>query len=245
MPNVMVYQPNENWQAPRGFDFYCLGGSLNKMMPVFLWVRIGSAPFGKVQASSKTDIWPRAASCKDERLALSARFVLWMVAWEALPGAKFIAPMAEEAPVWGRQITCSMQGPGALKVSCATMKEQTWFPTPWPYKPINESIFRPGTPWVYHGFQQYRYLLTYWYRIWRVSSPQLAPNEFLIRDEDNLICSRGWGDPSMHMKKYACYQSMFTDGSYQDVMSCPQGNLNDGFVRHVFLVCFHVGSWRH
>ena len=117
MPNVMVYQPNENWQAPRGFDFYCLGGSLNKMMPVFLWVRIGSAPFGKVQASSKTDIWPRAASCKDERLALSARFVLWMVAWEALPWAKFIVPMAEEAPVWGRQIKCSMQGPGALKVS--------------------------------------------------------------------------------------------------------------------------------
>jgi hypothetical protein len=159
---------------------------------MFLWVRIGSAPFGRVQASSKTGIWPHAASCKDERLALSACFVLWMVAWEALPRAKFIAPMAEEAPVWGRQIKCSMQGPGALKVSCATMKEQTWFPTPWPYKPINESITRPGT----HEFTMaFNNIGTYWYRIWRVSSPQLAPNELLIRDEDNLICSRGWGGP--------------------------------------------------
>ena len=129
MPNVMVYQPNENWQAPRGFDFYCLGGSLNKMMPVFLWVRIGSAPFGKVQASSKTDIWPRAASCKDELLALSACFVLWMVDWEALPRAKFIAPMAEEAPVWGRQIKCSMQGPGALKAWRSRHDSQLLGPT--------------------------------------------------------------------------------------------------------------------
>ena len=36
------------------------------------------------------------------RLALSTRFVLWMVALDALPGDKSIAPMAQEAPVWGR-----------------------------------------------------------------------------------------------------------------------------------------------
>ena len=214
---------------------------------MFLWVRIGSAPFGRVQASSKTGIWPHAASCKDERLALSACFVLWMVAWEALLRAKFIAPMAEEAPVWGRQIKCSMQGPGALKVSCATMKEQTWFPTPWPYKPINESITRPGT----HEFTMaFNNIGTYWYRIWRVSSPKLTRNELLVRDEDNLICSRGWEGPeactwrNRHVIPFVLIRipSMFTDGSYQNVMSCPQGNLNDCFVRHIFLVCFHVGS---
>ena len=217
---------------------------------MFLWVRIGSAPFGRVQASSKTSIWPHAASCKGERLALSACFVLWMVAWEALPRAKFIAPMAEEGPVWGRQIKCSMQGPGALKVSCATMKEQTWFPTPWPYKPINESITRPGT----HEFTMaFNNIGTYWYRIWRVSSPKLTRNELLVRDEDNLICSRGWEGPkactwrSRHVIPFVLRRipSMFTDGSYQNVMSCPQGNLNDCFVRHIFLACFHVGSWRH
>ena len=168
-------------------------------------------------------------------------------------GAKFIAPMAEEAPVWGRQIKCSMQGPGALKVSCATVKEQTWFPTPWPYKPINESITRPET----HEFTMaFNNIGTYWYRIWRVSSPKLTRNELLVRDEDNLICSRGWEGPkactwrSRHVIPYVLRRipSMFTDGSYQTSWAVPKGIwtivLSDTFFWRVSMWDLGGTNWR-